>query len=61
MCGSGASRHTTSGGLSSSGKVASLSIHNMGVVLDLSYIRVKIPGNPRMLWSDAVSTTLAMI
>ena len=33
MFGTGASRHTTSGGLSHSGKVTSLSSRNYGVVL----------------------------
>ena len=61
MCGSGASRHTTSGGLSPRGKVASLSSREWGVVCDPSYSRAKMPGNPGTLGLGTVEYTLAMI
>ena len=51
MCGSGASRHTTSVGLYPSGKVASLSSRDQGVVLAPSSRRVKIPSNPGTMGS----------
>ena len=61
MCGSGASRHTTSGGLSPSGKVVSLSNPTWGVVLASAMRRVKIPRNSGILGLGAVATTLAMV
>ena len=61
MSGSGASRHTTSGGLSPSGKVYSLLSRNRGVVLPLSSSRVKMPGKWGMLGSGALANTLAMV
>ena len=61
MCGSVSSRHSTSGGLSPSGKVASISSCDQGVVLALSYRRVKILGKRGTLESSAVAATLAMV
>ena len=60
MYGSGALRHTTSGGLSPSSNVASLSSRYRGVVFALSFSRAKIPGNPGTLGSGDVAATLAM-
>ena len=61
MCGSGAQRHTTSGGLSPSAKVASLFSRNRVVVLAPSSITVKIPGNPGTLGLGVVAATPAMV
>ena len=61
MCGSGASIHTMSGGLSPSSKVASLLSRDWGVVLAPSYSRVKMNGNPGILGSSAVAATPAMV
>ena len=61
MCGSGSSRHSTSGGLSPSGKVASISSRDQGFVLALSYSRVKILGKQGMLGSSDVAATPAMV
>ena len=61
MCGSVASRRTTSGGLSPSGKVASLSSRGWGVVLDPALRRVNISRNPGMPGSGAMAATLAMV
>ena len=61
MCGSGSSRHTTSGGLSPSGKVANLLSRNQGVILAPSSSRVKMPGNPGTLGLGAVTTTSSMV
>ena len=49
------------GGLSSRGKVASLSNRNRGVVFALSSGRLKMPGNPGTLGSGALAATLAMV
>ena len=61
MCGSVSSRHSTSGGLYPSGKGASISSCDQGVVLALSYRRVKILGKRGTLGSSAVAATLAMV
>ena len=61
MCGSGDLRHTTSGGLSPSGKVANLLSRYQGVVLSPSPSKVKIPRNPGTLGSGAVAATLDMV
>ena len=61
MCGSGASRNTTSGGLSPIRKVKSISIYNWGVVLATSSRRVKMSGNPRMLGLGTEAATPAMV
>ena len=50
-----------SGGLSPSGKVASLSIRDRGVVLALSYSKVKILGKRGTLGSSAVAANPAMV
>ena len=50
-----------SGGLSSSGKVDSLSSRDWGVVFAPSSIRVKMPGNPGTLGLGAVTTTSSMV
>ena len=61
MCGSEALRHTTSGGLYPSVKVASLLSRYPVVVLVLYSRRVKIPGNPGTLGSGAVAATPDMV
>ena len=61
MCDSGASSYTTSGGLSLSGKVASLLSRNQGVVFTLSSSRVNMPRNQGTLGSAAVENTPAMV
>ena len=61
MCGSEDSRHTTSGGLSPSGKVSSLSSRNREVVFAPFYSRVKMPGNPGTLGSGAVAANPDMV
>ena len=61
MCDSGASSYTTSGGLSLSDKVSSLSSRNQGVVFTLSSSRVNIPRNQGTLGSAAVENTPAMV
>ena len=61
MCGSGDSRHTTSGGLSPRGKVASLSSRNWGVMLSLSSSRAKIPGKRGALGLVTVAATPDMV
>ena len=61
MCGFGASRQTTSGGLSSSRKVTSLSSRAWGVVLAHALRRVKTPKNPRTMGSGDVASTPAMV
>ena len=61
MCGSGSWRHTTSGGLSPSGKVTSLANRNQGVGLAPSSSRVKIPGNPGTLEAGAMAANPAMV
>ena len=61
MCGYGSLRHRTSGGLSPSGKVASLLIRNPWVVLDLSSSMVKITGKRGTLGSSYVAANLAMV
>ena len=61
MCVSGALSRTTSGGFSPSGKVVSLSSRDRGVVLSLSSIRMKTPGNPGILGWGAVAATSSMV
>ena len=61
MCGSGALRHTTSGGLYPSVKVASLSSRNWWVVFAPSSRRAKMPRNPGTLGSGTVAYTPAMV
>ena len=61
MCGSGASRHTTSGGLSLSSKVASLSSSDWGVVLAPYFTRANIPKNPGTLGLGTVAVTPAIV
>ena len=61
MCGSGASRHTTSGGLYPSVKVASLSSLNWWVMFAPSSRRAKMPGNPGTLGSGTLAYTPAMV
>ena len=60
MCSSGASRQTTSGGLSPSGKVKSLYIRAWGVVLANAMRRKTIPRNPGMLGCGAVAANPGM-
>ena len=61
VCSSGASRQTTSGGLSPSGKVASLYIRAWGVVLAQAMRRKTIPSNPGILGLGALASTPAMV
>ena len=61
MCGSGASRHTASGGLSPSSKVASLSSRDQGVMFAPSSSRVKMLGNPGTLGLGDLAATPAMV
>ena len=61
MCGSGASIHTTSGGLYPSSKVTSLSSRDWGFVFAPSSSRVKILGNPVTLWSGDLAATPSMV
>ena len=59
MCGSGSWRHTTSGGLSHSGKVDILLIRDQRIGLALSSRSVKMPGNPGTLESGTMVATPA--
>ena len=61
ICGSGASRHTTSGGLSPSVKVASLSSRNQGVVFAPSSSKVNMPGSLGTLGLGAAAVTPSMV
>ena len=61
MCGSGASSYTTSGVLSTSGKVAILLTRNRGVVLAPSSSKVKITRNQGTLGSGAMGATPSMV
>ena len=61
MRSSGASSHTTSGGLSPSGKVVSLSNRAWGVVCAPASMKVNTPCDPRMLRSGSVAATPATV
>ena len=61
MCGYGASRQITSGGLSPNGKVARGFSCAWGVVFASALRRVKTLGNPDMIGLGAVSATLDMV
>ena len=61
MCGSGASRQTTSGGLSPNGKVSRRSSRNWGFVFAPASRRMKTLVNLAMLRLGAVSATLATV
>ena len=61
MCGSGAYRQTTSGGLYPSGKVAILLSRAWGVALDPASRRVNITGNLEIMGLGAVAATPAMV
>ena len=52
---------TISGGLSPSGKFASLLSRDQGFVFTPSYSRLNMPGNLGMMGSDDVVTTPAMV
>ena len=61
MCGSGSWRHTTSGGLSLSGKVDIILIRDQGIGLAPSSRRVKMPGNPGTLELGTMAATPDMV
>ena len=61
MCGSGSWRHTTSGGLSLSGKVDIILIRDQGIGLAPSSRRVKTPGNPGTLELGTMAATPDMV
>ena len=61
MCGSGAYRQTTSGGLYPSGKVAILLSRAWGVTLEPASRRVNITGNLEIMGLGAVAATPAMV
>ena len=61
MCGFGALRHTTNGGISPSGKFASLFSRDGGVVLAPSSSRLKMSRNAGTLGLGDVAATLAMV
>ena len=61
MCVYGALRNTTSGGLSSSGKVASISIRNWGLCSPRLLAGLSMPGGLGTLGSGAVAAIPAMM